>query len=124
MILRVLFITGTVWSTATRCGHTFFYSIMECIDSTVQASIEPLHDKTEQLSSTLSECKEEVTKHQIQAQEKIFHKPFFQKEDTSCKWKITVSDKEHKQKSILNYEEQKMDRIMKFLNQNPTVIGN
>ena len=50
----------------------FVHFIKECVHSTVEASIKPLHDKIEQLSKILSECKEDFAKYQIQAQEKTF----------------------------------------------------
>ena len=64
----------------------FIDSLQECTDSTVGASIKP-HDKIKQISSNMSECKEEIAKNQIQAPEKIIHQPFFQKEDTSLQTK-------------------------------------
>ena len=101
-------------------------SIEECIYSTVEASMNPLHDKIEQLSSNISECKEKIAKYQIQAPEKILRKPFVQEEkgDTIRQIKfdgILEADKEHSK--ISNCEEQKVVGIKKFLNEKPTVIG-
>ena len=71
----------------------------------------------------MSECKEEIAEHQIQAQEKNIPISFFQQEDTSLQRKthgIPEADKKHKQ--ILYHEEEKVDGIIKFFNDSPTVI--
>ena len=55
----------------------------------------------------MSECKEEIAEHQIQAQEKTSHKPFFQKENISLQIKIDgILKVDKEQKQILNYEEE------------------
>ena len=101
----------------------FIDSLQECTDSTVGASIKP-HDKIKQLSSNMSECKEEIAKNQIQAPEKSFINIFSRKKILVYKQKIDgmpEADKEHKQ--VLNYEEQKVDGIMKILKKYPTLSG-
>ena len=100
-------------------------SIKDCVDSTVEASIKPLHNKIAQLSKIMSECKEEIAKHQIQVQEKIIHIPRFQiEDDTSLQIKIdNILEADKDQKQTLNYEEEKVSSIMEFLSENPTVIG-
>ena len=64
----------------------------------------------------MSECKEEIAKHQIQAQEKIIHKLFFHNVDSSLQIKIDgIPEADKEQKQTLNYAEEKVIGVMKIL---------